>query len=101
MVVVRLSVKNGNNETANITSGMIKLVAKGKEYETDTRAEFALVATDSGKPFLLEDLGPDLSTDGTAVFDIPSNALRPAPELCFGEMGFGPSRGCIALNRMT
>lgn len=99
-VVVRLSVKNGNNETANITSGMIKLIAKGREYETDSRAELALVATDTGEPFLFEDLGPELTQDGTAVFDIPTSSLKPAPEVCFGEMGFGPSRGCIALNRM-
>ena len=62
--------------------------------------ELALIATDSGEPFVFEDLGPDLTQDGTAVFDIPTSALKPAPEVCFGEMGFGPSRGCIALNRM-
>jgi hypothetical protein len=99
-VVVSVSVKNGNAETANITSGMIKLVANGREYETDSKGELALIATDSGDPFVFEDLGPDLTQDGTAVFDIPTSALRPAPEVCFGEMGFGPSRGCIALNRM-
>lgn len=99
-VVVAVSVKNNNKETANITSGMIKLISKGREYETSSKAELALVATDTGEPFLLEDVGPDLTQDGTAAFDVPTSGLKPAPEICFGEMGFGPSRGCIELNRI-
>lgn len=99
-VVVPMLVKNGKNETVTVTSNMVKLVAAGKEYESDTEGELALLGS-SQKSFFLEDIGPDVSQTGTVVFDVPPAAITSKPEVCIGELGFGPSRGCIALTRIS
>jgi hypothetical protein len=51
-----------------------------------------------GETFFLKDLGPDVSTSGSVVFDVPPSVLSSSPEVCFGELGFGPSQGCIRLS---
>ncbi len=99
-VVVPMTVKNNKSKTVTVNSSMVKLVAGGKEYETDSEGEFALLGSGQ-KSFFLEDVGPDLSQDGTVVFDVPPAALRAKPEICIGELGFGPSRGCIALTHIS
>ena len=98
-VVVPVSVKNGKSTSVTLSSGQASLVAGGKQYDTDSSGEFALIG--DGKPtLLLKDLGPDLSISGPLVFDVPQAALSRKPEVCFGELGLGPSRGCIALTNI-
>lgn len=99
-VVVPMTVRNGKDETVTVNSSMLKLVAGGKEYESDTEGQVALLGS-SQKSFFLEDIGPDLSQAGTVVFDVPRAVLRAKPEVCAGELGFGPSRGCIALTSVS
>lgn len=96
-VIVDVSVRNGKDESVTLSSDQITLVAGGKEYEGDTAAQLSLTAADGGEALLFEELGPDLTQDGTTVFDVPQAALKNKPEICFGELGFGPGRGCIAL----
>ncbi len=99
-VVVPMTVRNGKNETVTVNSSMVKLVAGGKEYESDSDGQVALMGS-SQKSFFLDDIGPDLSQAGTVVFDAPRAALRAKPEVCIGELGFGPSTGCIALRGLS
>jgi hypothetical protein len=98
-VVVPVTVKNGKSKSVTLSSGQATLVAAGKQYDTDSSGEFALIG-DGKKTLLLEDLGPDLSISGPLVFDVPRAALSRKPQVCFGELGFGPSRGCIALTNI-
>ena len=99
-VVVPMTVRNGKNETVTVNASMLKLVAGGKEYESDNEGQVALMGSGQ-KSFFLEDIGPDLSQPGTVVFDVPKAALGAKPEVCAGELGFGPSRGCIALTSIS
>jgi len=73
---------------------MAKLEAKGDEYTPDTNGLTSLQL--SGKPVLfLKSLGPHVSTSAWIVYDIPRSALKKQPEVCFHEIGFGSSKGCI------
>jgi len=98
-VVVPVTVKNGKSKSVTLSSGQATLVARGKQYDTDTSGEFALMG-DGKTTLLLEGLGPDLAISGPLVFDVPRAVLSRKPEVCFGELGLGPSRGCIALTNI-
>ncbi len=95
-VVVNLSVRNGKDESVTINSGQMTLEANGKTYETDSEGTVA-ATIDGEDSFLLKDLGPDVTTRGVAVFDVPPAVLSASPEICFGELGFGSGKGCIRL----
>jgi hypothetical protein len=95
-VVVDLSVRNGKDESVTLTGDMITLEAAGKEYSTDSSGTIAAI-TGSEELFFLKDLGPDVTTRGVAVFDVPPALVGQRPEVCFGELGFGPGKGCIRL----
>ena len=51
-------------------------------------------------PFLFESLGPDSTTTGTVVFDLPESKLSQKLELRFGELGFGETHGYIRLPKL-
>jgi hypothetical protein len=96
-VIVDVSVRNGKDESVTLSGDQATLVAGGKEYSSDTAAALTLSGDTGEESLFLEDLGPDLTQHGTLVFDVPPAALGKRPEVCFGELGFGPSRGCIRL----
>lgn len=95
-LVADLSVRNGKDESVTINSDQMKVSVNGKTYETDNDGTVA-ATLDGAESFFLKDLGPDVSTRGVAVFDVPPSVLKGNPEICFGELGFGSSQGCIRL----
>ncbi len=95
-VVVTSGVTNGKTDSVTIMSDIATLMIGGKTYKVDSNGGVALMM-DGGKTFFLKDLGPDVSTTGQVVFDVPKSAAKKKMEICFGELGFGPSKGCIAI----
>jgi hypothetical protein len=95
-VVVKASVTNGKSDSVTINSDIASLESDGKSYSGDTDGQTA-VELSGAKSFFLEDLGPDVSTTGSLVFDVPPALLKKSAEVCFGELGFGDSKGCIKL----
>ncbi|HEY7706128.1 MAG TPA: DUF4352 domain-containing protein [Gaiellaceae bacterium] len=96
-VVVALEVTNGKDESVTLSSDQVSYEVSGKKYETDSDGTVALSIQDDEETFLLKDLGPDVTTEGSVVFDVPQATLQQQPEVCFGELGFGSTRGCIVL----
>jgi hypothetical protein len=94
-VVVALEVTNGKDESVTLSSDQVSYEVSGKKYETDSDGTVALSIQDDEETFLLKDLGPDVTTEGSVVFDVPQATLQQQPEVCFGELGFGSTRGCI------
>ena len=95
-MVVSSGVTNGKSESVTIMSSMATLMIGDKSYDVDSDGDIALML-DGGKTFFLKDLGPDVTTSGQVVFDIPKASAKKKLEVCFGELGFGDSKGCIAL----
>lgn len=96
-VIARLRVHNGKDESVTINSDIATLEVSGNEYKYDSDGTTALTLTGDQETFFLKDLGPDVRTTGFVVFDVPPSALRQKPELCFHELGFGSTKGCIRL----
>ena len=97
-VVAQLRVHNGKDESVTISSDIATLEVNGKEYKYDSDGTTALTLGGGGEEtFFLKDLGPDVRTTGYVVFDVPPAALRQKPEICFHELGFGSTKGCIRL----
>jgi hypothetical protein len=93
-LVLRVRVTNGKSKSVTLNSDIAKLEVKGDEYSPDTDGLTALQL--SGKPVLfLKNLGPHVTTTAWLAYDVPKGALRKAPEVCFHEIGYGSSKGCI------
>jgi hypothetical protein len=97
-VVVKARVRNGKTESVTINSDIAELEVGGNSYATDSDGTTALQLSGDEETFFLKDLGPNVSTEGTFVFDVPRSVLNQVMEICFGELGFGSTKGCIRLN---
>ena len=96
-LIVGLRVKNGKDESVTLNSDQVTLEVGGKEYSTDSDGTTQLMFEDK-ESFFLKDLGPDVATTGAVAFDVPpGGAGSSSGEVCFGELGFGSTKGCIAL----
>lgn len=95
-IVVKLKVKSSHDESVTLSDDVISLDAKGNEYKPDTDGSVAAIGSGE-EPFFLEGIGPDSTSTGTVVFDIPRKVLNSKPELGFGELGFGSTQGFIRL----
>jgi hypothetical protein len=89
-------VHSDKDESATFTSEVFKLEVDGNTYETDSDGTIAAMGN-GDEPFFLKDIGPDVTTRGTIVFDVPKSVLRKKLELRFGELGFGSTHGYIRL----
>jgi hypothetical protein len=49
----------------------------------------------------LEDIGPDATSNGKVVFDVPKSALNKKVEMRFNELGFGSTHGYIKLSSLS
>lgn len=94
-VIAELAVHNGKNESVTINSDIVELEVGDAQYKYDSDGTVALTLTGDNETFFLKDLGPDVSTKGVVAFDVPPRTLRKKPELCFHELGFGSTKGCI------
>jgi Domain of unknown function (DUF4352) len=96
-VVVHVQVTNGKSQSVTLTSDIAKLEVNGDEYSPDSNGLTALEF--SGRPILLlKDLGPHVSTRAWFAYDVPKSVLTHHPQVCFHELGFGFSKGCIQLS---
>lgn len=95
-LVVTLQVRSDRDESATLTNDVVQLEVNGNTYDTDT--EGTVAAAGAGEdPFFLEDIGPDSTTTGKVVFDVPPSVLSEKLELRFNELGFGSTHGFIRL----
>lgn len=80
-----------------INSDIAELEVAGSSYATDGDGTTAIQLGGDEEVFFLKDLGPNVSIEGTFVFDVPRSVLRQRMEICFGELGFGSTKDCIRL----
>jgi len=95
-VIVKLRVESDRNESATLTSDVAKLEVDGKTFEADLDGSTAAI-TANESPFFLESIGPESTTTGTVVFDVPKKYLNAKLEMRFGELGLGSTKGYIRL----
>ena len=95
-VVAKLKVRSKKDESATLTDNAMKLQIGDTTYDPDTEGTVAAIG-DGQEPFFLRDLGPDSSTTGTVVFDVPESKIGKKMELRFGELGFGQTHALVQL----
>lgn len=98
-LVAHLKVKSTKDESVSISDEIVSLVAEGdgNTYAPDSDGTFA-ASTDGEDVFFFEDIGPNSTLEGVVVYDVPESLMKAKSlELEFGELGFGSTKGYIAL----
>jgi hypothetical protein len=98
-VVVDLKVRSAKSESVTLTDNVFQLEIGGKTYDTDSDGTVAAIGA-GDDPIFLEDIGPDATTSGTVVFDVPKSALKKKVAMRFNELGFGTTHGYIKLSSL-
>jgi hypothetical protein len=99
-VIVKLQVHSLKDQSATLTDDAIKLHTSGAEYSADSDGSIAADFSSSGggdQPFFLKDIGPDVTTKGIVVFDVPKTLLHKSLKIRFNELGLGSTHGFIRL----
>jgi len=96
---VKLKVTNHKSESVDLTNNVVKLESNGKTYDPDSSGTTAAIGAGE-KPLFIETLGPDVTLTSKVVFDVPQSVLNASPEMRFGELGFGDTKGYIALPKL-
>jgi hypothetical protein len=99
-VVVDLKVHSAKDESVTLTDNVFQLEVNGKTYDSDNEGTAAAVGAGED-PFFLEDIGPDATSNGKVVFDLPKSALNKKVEMRFNELGFGSTHGYINLASLS
>jgi hypothetical protein len=99
-VVVDLKVRSAKSESVTLTDDAFQLEVNGKTYDSDTDGTVAAVGAGEN-PFFLEDIGPDATTRGKVVFDVPKSVLKKKVAMRFNELGFGTTHGYITLSSLS
>jgi hypothetical protein len=95
-VVVDLKIRSAKSESVTLTDNVFQLEVNGKTYDPDTDGTVAAMGAGEN-PLFLEDIGPDATTRGKVVFDVPKSALKKHPAMRFNELGLGSTHGYIKL----
>jgi hypothetical protein len=95
-VIAKIRVRSDKDESATLTDRVFQLEVDGNTYDPDSEGTIAAVGARE-EPFFLKDIGPDATTTGTVVYDVPRSVLRKKPALRFNELGFGDGHGYITL----
>ncbi len=95
-VIAKIQVVSDKDESATLTDRVFQLEVDGNTYDPDSEGTIAAVGARE-EPFFLKDIGPDATTTGTVVYDVPRSVLRKKPALRFNELGFGDGHGYIEL----
>ena len=98
-VVVDLKVRSAKSESVTLTDNVFQLEVDGKTYDPDSDGTIAAVGA-GDDPFFLEDIGPDATTRGKVVFDVPKSALKKDVAMRFNELGFGTTHAYIELPKL-
>jgi Domain of unknown function (DUF4352) len=99
-VVVGVKVRSAKSKSATLTDNAFQLEVNGKTYDPDTDGTVAAVGAGEN-PFFLEDIGPDATTRGKVVFDVPKSVLKKKVELRFNELGFGSTHAYVKLSSLA
>jgi hypothetical protein len=99
-VVVDLKLLSAKDESVTLTDNVFQLEVNGKTYDSDTEGTVAAVGA-GDDPFFLEDVGPDATSTGKVVFDVPNSVLKKNVEMRFNELGFGTTHGYIKLSSLA
>lgn len=94
--MARISVVNNTSEPAALTENMVSLTTKSHIYETDSRAQEALLS-EGHPPVLIETVPPHSTLSGEIAFDVHQSLLHLKPSLRFSEPSLGAVHGSIAL----
>jgi len=100
-VIVTLKVHSSKNESATMTSEVVKLISsEGNSYSTSTDGTIAAIGSGED-PLFVKDIGPDQTSTSKVVFDVPPRVLNAGMKLRINELGFGSTHGFIALPQTT
>jgi len=99
-VIVKLGVTSKRDESATLTDDVMHLRIGDKTYSADTDGTIAAMGAGQ-QPFWFDDIGPDSTTSGTVVFDVPASKLGRKMEMKFTELGFGSTEGYIRLPQLS
>jgi hypothetical protein len=99
-VIVKLKVHSDKNESADLSSDVVKLEIDGNTYDADNDGSVAAMGAGE-EPFFLNTIGPDADRSGAVVFDIPPKKLSKKIEARFNELGLGSTHGYIALPSLS
>jgi hypothetical protein len=95
-VIVGLNIHSDKHDTVTLTSDSTKLTDGKNDYSVSTDATTSLLGT-GAKPIFLQQVDAQSDVKGTVVFDVPTVALARKLEMKFTELGFGSTKGFIAL----
>ena len=99
-VVAKVQVHSKKDESATLTDNAMKLQIGNTTYDPDTEGTTAAMGNGED-PFFLRDLGPDSTTTGTVVFDVPTSKLSKKMQMRFGELGFGETHALVELPELA
>jgi len=75
-VILDVEVKNGKDESINIDSSYFKFITnENKEYDPSSDVDAMMALGDKASDFFLEQINPDLSTDGKIVFEVGEDVV--------------------------
>src|SRR5699024_8153772 len=75
-VILDVEVKNGKDESINIDSSYFKFITnENKEYDPSSDVDAMMALGDKASYFFLEQINPDLSTDGKIVFEVGEDVV--------------------------
>ncbi len=96
-VVVRFAMRNESNSTQMIlTNNLVLIDARGREFDTSSRAEVALAMSDQSD-FLLSELQPGIQRNMAAGFEVPLDAVNQPYTIRFQAHGFSARRHDVPL----
>ena len=99
-VILKLKVHSDKDQSADLSSDVVKLEIGGNTYDADNDGSVAAMGSGE-EPFFLNTIGPDADRSGAVVFDIPPKKLSKKIEARFNELGFGSTHGYIALPNLS
>lgn len=95
-LVVKVSVANKSKEALLVDSSFFVIKADGKEYKAD---DMATISANEGADFFFTEINPDLSLDGSVVFDLPKDVHSKDMVLNVQTGLFGTEQGQINLTK--
>lgn len=91
-VLVHIAIENGQKDAIAVSSARFKILYNGKEYSTDDTVTLAMRSENRDvKPIVLENLNPDVLTDGWLAFEVPRDMDVTKAQLKFSGGFFGRS----------
>jgi hypothetical protein len=91
-LIMDISTTNGSGHTIVLAPSHVSLDLAGARYQVDAAAVSALELA-GHRSLSGTGLGPETTTSGWVVFDVPPAAVAAQPQVCFDEASSGRSAG--------